>query len=229
MRVEPFSVGSYIHVVKRGARGVDIVRDSSDYWRFLRLLFFMNDVHVDHNWMIVTNGASLFERPPQWPNRDPLVDIEGFTLMPNHFHLLIKEIKEDGVSLFMKKLGQSMSEHANMKYKEKGSLFQGSYRSRTIDSDTYLRYVAVYVMVKNVFELYPKGGLSVAKDNFEDAWKWAVEYNFSSMATFVGKNKASSTLLCNGALRDIFDNPLKFKEFSREVIESGKWQEVSFE
>jgi len=47
MRIEPFTAGSYVHVLKRGARGIDIVRDESDRWRFLRILFFMNDEYFD--------------------------------------------------------------------------------------------------------------------------------------------------------------------------------------
>lgn len=228
MRVEPFDVGSYVHVIKRGARGADIVREKSDYWRFLRLLFFMNDAYTDNNWMVVTKGKNLFERPARWPVHEPLVVIECFTLMPNHFHLLLREIQEGGVSKFMKKLSQSMSEHANLKYNERGSLFQGSYRSRTIDSDTYLRYVAAYIMVKNTLELYPKKGLIGAQKNFEDAWKWAITYPFSSLGEYAGSRTYPSTLSA-GILKDIFKVPQEFRSFSRDVILGGKWDSVAFE
>ncbi len=229
MRREPFGVGSYVHVIKRGARGIDIVRDDSDRWRFIRLLFHMNDEHFEPNWITVTKGKSLFVRPKSLPVRKALVDIECFTLMPNHFHLLLREISDGGTSRFMQKIGQSMSEHANKKYKERGSLFQGAYRSKTIDTDTYLRYVSVYVMVKNTFELYPLGGLKEAQKNFEDAWSWALSYPFSSLGYFGGIDQKSSAVISKRILKELFEGPGDFKRFAQEVIESGKWGEVMFE
>jgi len=224
MRVEPFEVGSYVHVIKRGARGMNITRDESDKWRFPRLLLFMNDEFVDHNWMLLTNGQKMFQRPIGWPKRKPIVAVECFTLMQNHFHLLLRETQKGGVSNFMKKLGQSMSEHANLKYNEKGSLFQGSYRSKTIDSDIYLKYVLAYIMVKNTFELYPNGGLVEARKNFNDAWKWAITYPFSNLGEYVDC-QAPSPISVGGNLKKIFETPSKFKSFSRDVILGRKWNE----
>ena len=228
MRIEPFTTGSYVHVLKRGARGINIVRDESDRWRFLRILFFMNDEHFDKSWTAVTRGKGLFQRPESWPKRKPLVNILSYTLMPNHFHLLLNEIQSGGVSLFMKKLGQSMTEHANLKYKEKGSLFQGAYKSKTIKTNEYLRHLAVYIMVKNVFELYPKKRLAGAQENFEDAWKWANNYSFSSISDYAGM-RVRSPIITKGILEEVFDTPAKFKSFSRDVIMGGRWELVEFE
>lgn len=228
MRVEPFTIGSYLHVLKRGARGVDIVRDESDKWRFLRILFFMNDEHVDFNWAVVTKGVGLFSRPQSWPERKPLVNILCYTLMPNHVHLLLQEIRKGGTSLFMKKIGQSMTEHANLKYKEKGSLFQGAYKSKTITTDEYLRHVAIYIMVKNVFELYPEGGLTGAQENFEDAWRWAITYPFSSFGDYAGV-RDNSLIITKGIFEEVFDTSQKFESFSRDVILGGNWASTEFE
>ncbi len=52
----------------------------------------------------------------------------------------------------------------NVKYKTKGSIFQGSYKGKTIETDDYLKRLAVYIMVKNSFELYP-GGIKLAMQN----------------------------------------------------------------
>ncbi len=221
MRVEPYSVGSYLHIVKRGARGLNIVRDESDRWRFLRMLFLLNDKHFSKNW-IYEDHRHVFSRPSSWPDREPLVEVLGYTLMPNHFHLLIQEISEGGVSLFMQRLGQSMTNHSNEKYEERGSLFQGAFRSKTIVEDEYLRYVAAYVMVKNTFELYPDGGLRSAIEDFEKAWSWAKDYNFSSLGDYSGVRKGSPILNNNNLLFNIF-TPQSFKDYSKDVILGGKW------
>lgn len=228
MRVEPFTVGSYVHVLKRGARGINIVHNESDSWRFLRILFLMNDEYIDYNWVVATAGKGLFYRPETWPARKPLIEILCYTLMPNHIHLLLKEIRKGGISLFMKKIGQSMTEHANIKYKEKGSLFQGAYKSKTVTTNEYFQYVAAYIMTKNVFELYPGQGLKGARENFEDAWKWGATYSFSSLGDYAGIRN-NSPILTKGLLGEIFDTPQKFKAFSRDVVLGGKWTSVEFE
>lgn len=226
MRVEPYTLDSYIHIIKRGARGTDIVRDEDDRWRFLRSLYFMNDHFFDKNWTLTTKGKAMFHRPEEWPKQEPLVEIAAYTLMPNHFHLLLREIEEGGVSKFMQKLGQSMTNYTNDKYQESGSLFQGAYRSKTIDSDEYLRYVSAYVMVKNTFELYPKGGLKEANENFEDAWIWARNYSFSSLSDYTGE-RSSSPILNKGLLGELWQHENAFKNYAEDFIKGGKWNDES--
>lgn len=183
MRVEPRSIGSIVHAVQRGARGLNIVRDKQDSIRFGGLLFYLNDSFSDPNWLKTTGTFNRLQRPDHWPDQDPLVRILAWTLLPNHFHLLLEEIRDNGISKFMQRLCGSMSMAFNAKYSEKGSLFQGSYKSKTVDTDEYLSYLAFYIQVKNVLELYP-GGLAKATRNFDDAWLWASRYPFSSFVSY---------------------------------------------
>lgn len=215
MRVEPYSVGSFVHVVKRGARGFDIVRDDADRWRFVRSLYLLNDTFQSHNLMREIQDVDFLERPAHWPQREQLCSILAWTLMPNHFHLLLKETTEKGVAKFLQRLCGSMSMHFNEKYRERGSLFQGSYRSRTVDTNAYLQYLASYIVVKNTFELYP-GGLKKAVENFEEAWKWAASYPFSSFQTIaLGKNSPIIDIEC---LSELGLTRGTFKRNSRDML-----------
>lgn len=179
MRIEPFSAGSIIHVTKRGTRGTDIVRDFGDRHRLIKSLFLLNDTYIGQNWQRETAKLPLFERPDHWPLREPLVHILAWTLLSNHFHLLLQEIREGGTAKFMQRLGGSMSLCFNLKYKEKGSLFQSAYHARTVSETSHMSYLAFYILVKNVLEMYP-GGLAAAYNNFDHAWRWASQYQFSS-------------------------------------------------
>ncbi len=187
MRIEKYAVGSYIHITKRGARGLPITRDELDRQRFLRLLYYANDAFSSEFWEKETMSLGMFGRPSSWPKRDPLVKILAFCLMPNHFHIILKVVgRSDLPGKFMQKLCGSMSMNFNSKYGEKGSIFQGAYRSRTINNDSYLRNVAIYVMIKNTMELYPQGGLDGSIQHFGKAWGWAIDYPYSSLGDFVG-------------------------------------------
>lgn len=226
MRVEPYAAGSYLHVVKRGARGMPIVNDAHDKRRFLRILNVMNDEYYNENWEYAVQGMDPAERPTEWPVRKPLTSILAYTLMPNHFHLILKETIDGGVSTFMQKLGQSMTVHFNAKYKQRGSIFQGSYRSRTIENDSYFRYALAYVLVKNTFELYPKGGLKAAVGNFNDAWEWAIRSPDTSLGSCMTVD--THVIIDRATLLEVFDLNA-FKRFARDVILGGKWTIAEFE
>src|ERR1035437_6659256 len=116
MRIEPYSVGSMVHVIKRGARGMNIVDDEDDKWRFTKTLFLLNDFYNDANWHRETAHLKFLERPEHWPKRKPLVRILAWTLLSNHFHLLLQETDEGGIARFMQKLGGSMTLCFNAKY-----------------------------------------------------------------------------------------------------------------
>jgi len=230
MRIEPYGVGSVLHVVKRGARGMEIVRNEADRWRFVRMLYLLNDKYQDpgrqtrHRTGIASltrnlDSTEFFGRPEHWPERKPLVSILAWALMPNHFHILLQTRSESGAPKFMQRLGSSMSVAFNEKYGEKGSLFQGSYKSRTIDTDEYLQYVHAYIVVKNTLELYP-GGLAVALRDFDDAWKFAASHPFSSFRS--SSEGASSPIIDMSALTSLGLHRTDFKAYARSMLEVHK-------
>lgn len=207
-----------IHVTKRGVRGMDIVRDLDDRWRYTKSLFILNDTHSDPNWHRETAELQMFERPEYWPEREPLVRILAWTLLSNHFHLLLQEIREGGAAKFMQRLGGSMSLCYNLKYKERGSLFQSAYNSRIVESDAHLNYLAFYILVKNVLEMYP-GGLKKASAHFDDAWEWATRYPFSSLSNIVSGKPDPIVDDIDGLLMGIVGHGDAFKKEARELLE----------
>lgn len=217
MRKEPFDVGSYVHVIKRGTRGLPIVKDDHDRRRWLLMLRHFNDQFCPDNWfedLSVSNLVYSFDRPDKWPKQEKLVEIICFCLVENHFHLLVKEIVPGGVAKFMKRLGVGMSGHYNEKYKEKGSLFQGPYKLRTVDEDDYLNYVSAYIQVKNCFELFP-GGYKKACENFDQAYDWSGKYPYCGLGELIGAREQIIT--SSESLGEIFTSA-EYKDFCRDFI-----------
>jgi len=225
MRVEPYNVGSIAHVIKRGARGMEIVRDEGDRWRFVRNLYILNDhfqpssrFQVHKSDLFTLKDKRVFCRPEVWPKRKPLVAILGWVLQSNHFHLLLQEIEEGGISKFMQRFCGSMTLAFNEKYDETGSIFQGAYKSRTVDTDEYLQYVHAYIVVKNTLENYP-GGLKAALKNFKQAWKWASEkYPFSSFLT--ASQGLESPIIDIKVFRNVGLARKDFKQFAKNMLET---------
>lgn len=161
-----------------------IVQDDYDRILFMRSLYYLNDVHTNENWKRDTVSLGMFERPMSWQECEPLVKILAWTLLPNHFHLLLQETREGGIAKFMQRLCNSMSKSFNKKYKEKGSLFQGAYKGKTVASDIYFRQLVWYILIKNVLEMYP-GGIAAALKKFNKAWQWGLSYKFSSFGASI--------------------------------------------
>lgn len=218
MRKEPYGVGSFVHVFKRGARKMHIVRDEDDRWRFLKLLRYLNDADAPRNWerdITPENIRDGFSRPDHWKKPRPYVSVLAYCLMDNHFHLLLQERTEGGIAKFMQRLGTSMSAYFNARYGESGTLFQGSYKARTVKTDRQLQYLAAYINVKNPFERYP-GGLERAAQEFDAAFAWAQEYPFSSLRDYATTPRSS--LLDVSAALKVLEHGAPFKRFARDVI-----------
>lgn len=221
MRKEPFTVENYVHVYNRGNRKMPIIYNESDKWRFLKILRYFNDEFSPPNLfrqldlLTKIGQCHLFEWPKHWPTHKPLVKILVYCLMPNHFHLLLKEVTEGGISKFMKKLGDGFTNYINAKYNETGRLFQGSYKGKTIIDDRFIRYLDAYIQVFNPLELYP-GGIKKALKEFDKAFKFAMNNPFCSLGENFGERKME--IADRDILRDLFPDLKVYKEFVRDAL-----------
>ncbi|MDP3093692.1 MAG: transposase [bacterium] len=222
MQREKITIGSFVHVYNRGNRKQEIVRDNKDKWHFLEILYYLNDEFVAANpfYKIQTSLTTVVNKPfiwpGNWPERKPLVKIISFSLLENHYHLFLKEIRENGISFFMKRFGTSMAKYFNTRHQENGRLFQGPYRSKIIDEEIYFKYLSVYIQVKNVFEMYP-GGYKKAVNEFEKAYDWAIKYPYCSLADYAGKR--DSPIIDKDILGELFLGPEQYKEFAKQCLE----------
>lgn len=88
----------------------------------------------------------------QIDNQIELVRIFCYCLMPNHFHFLIQQLVEQGITGFMKKLSNSYTKYFNTKYKRIGPLLQGTFKAKLIETDEYLLQLSKYIH-RNTFLL----------------------------------------------------------------------------
>lgn len=224
MRKEAFTVGSFVHVFNRGNRKQIIVRDKKDKWHFLQMLYYFNNKFSPDNIFrqlresLKSDFNSKLIWPNEWPPRKPIVKILCFCLMNNHFHLLLKEIQEGGITMFMRKLGTGMTNYFNTKYRETGRLFQGAYKARRIDEDDYLKYLSVYIQVKNPFELLYGDDIKKAVQNFDKAFNFAANYPYCSLSNYIRKSDKTSSIINKDFLGDSFSSPKEYKKFAKECI-----------
>lgn len=138
MRKVQFAPGEYYHIYNRGVDHRNIVTDTADSDRFLQSL-------IEFNSEKVTGGLyemSFLKNPPK-PKQ--LVEVVCYCLNPNHFHLLLKEINEGGISKFMHRFIGGYSKYFNNKYKRKGTLLQGRFKAKHISDNDYLLHASAYI------------------------------------------------------------------------------------
>ena len=158
IRKVQFVEGEYYHVFNRGVDRRDIFESQDDLQYFFKRLIDLNMVAVDSKFnskRYRESGKVVVDK--RYKN---LVTIVAYCLLPNHFHLVLKQESEDGISKFMQKLGTSYTMYFNQKYNRSGSLFQGKFKANMIDSEFGLPVLSVYVNLNYIHHrISPKGNL----------------------------------------------------------------------
>lgn len=194
-RKSVFSIGEYYHIYNRGTEKRDIFLDKADYLRFLVLLYISNNTDIVHISNLINQGDSLM-KIMKLERGETLVDIGVYCLMPNHFHLLIKEKVENGISKFMKKLSTGYSMYFNKRYDRTGSLFQGVFKSVYADNDEYLKYLFAYIHLNPVKLIDSRWKENGIKDK-NSAETFLGEYTFSSYWDYKEKNNRLESNIIN--------------------------------
>lgn len=193
----PVVIGEYYHVYNRGVDKRDIFLSATDYERFTTLLYACNGTrHVD----LDEQGKSIASLLERKINRgEPLVDICAYALMPNHFHIFAREIREGGIAKFMQKLSIAYTGYFNKKNKRSGSLFQGTYQARHASKDPYCSYIASYIHLNPIKLIDPKWKENGIKDR-AGAERLLREYVFTSYLDYAGTNRLMGLILNKSAL-----------------------------
>lgn len=148
MRKHKFALGEYYHIYNRGTEKRNIFLDLSDIKRFKQSLIEFNKLNPI---------GSIYELQFQklgspttklLVKSQKLVSIIAYCLNPNHFHLILTPLVENGIEKYMHRIG-GYTRYFNEKNKRNGVLFQGRFKSKHIDSNEYLLHVSAYVNMNN--------------------------------------------------------------------------------
>ncbi len=143
-----FANNEYYHIYNRGADKRNIFLDNYDYLRFLRSINEFNQIDPIISLYTKDQLAKSVGVRPLWKDK-LLVEIIVYYLNPNHFHLILKQLRENGISEFMKRVGGGYTGYFNHKNKRNGVLFQGKFKAVHIDSNEKLLYLSAYVNGNN--------------------------------------------------------------------------------
>lgn len=219
MRKPKFVPGEIYHIYNRGVEKRKIFMDDNDYSRFVHDLFEFNDQNPVSNLHRRVNSvvSQLFEVEPRTVEKKPrmlLVEVLAWCLMPNHYHLLLKERVAGGIINFMKKINTGFTMFFNKKYDRVGPLLQGRFKAVGVDQDSHLKYLVNYIHLNPIDLVAPEWRLKKMK-NYSQAKKFLETYRWSSYLDYANKFNFPSLLQKNSLLK-LFE---KSHDFGQEVLD----------
>ena len=198
-----------LHVLNRGVDKRKIFIDDKDYFRFIHDLYEFNDINnvntTFYKFKKIKNGNIENKKA-----RKLLVYIYAYCLMPNHYHLLLEEKVENGISLFMKKLNMGYARYFNLKYDRSGALFQGKYKAVAIRDDSHFIYIPYYIHA-NPLDIEFSEWRDRKLKNTKDALDFLNNYRWSSHLDYIGIKNFPS-LIKTDFLNEVFGGEEGYKK-----------------
>lgn len=193
-RPVPFINGQIYHIYNRGSEKRWIFEDLRCYNRFLKTAKYYQYSGPKPRFSTYIKNSRII-------NSSKNVEILAYCLMPNHYHLLIRQLKDNGISDMVSRLANSYTKYFNSRFKRVGALFQGEFKAVLIEDDEQLIHVSRYI------HLNPVVGY-LAKKPYDYTWSSFNEYT-----------KKTTGICSTELILDLTGSPEKYEQFVLDQID----------
>lgn len=205
----PLATGEFYHIYNRGVARQPIFHNQRDYEQALLTLSYYHfkkpPVRLSRfKELSREDRKMLFDKLAK--QNQILVKIISFVLMPNHFHLLLQQTEDNGITIFLSKFSNSYTKYINTKNKRVGPILQGVFKVVHVESNEQLIHLSRYIHLNPVV-------------SFVIEEKELFNYPWSSLPNFV---KGRSSLVFTDPILEHFSSPKKYREFILDQVEYGK-------
>ena len=209
-RKTPFVIGEYYHIYNRGVDKRIIFSTKLDIDRFFKSMIEFNIVDpigsLYENSFRQLGGSTAKLATVSNKKGKKLVNIVAYCLNPNHFHFILEQLTDRGISEFMKRLSGGYTWYFNNKYDRTGSLFQGRFKAVHVNSNEYLLHVSAYVNLND--KVHQLGGSTAKLVKSKSSW-----------GEYTGDNTGES--FCKKEIiLEQFKNKKEYKKFATSSLES---------
>jgi putative transposase len=220
------ALDEYYHVYNRGVDRRDIFTREYEFRRFQLLLYLANG---SNNWKLKDlqrlKDNSSFADYFAYERGEPLVAIGAYCLLTNHFHLLVKEIREGGIATFMQRLTSAYSHYFNSANDRSGALFEGRYKLKHADSDPYLKYLFSYIHLNPLGDTYREAAITDEKKQ-QQIRSYLEQYPFASYRDYVGSERVESKILSPSAFPAYFQTRADLDTHITDYLAMGEQTEL---
>ncbi len=151
MRKEKLAKNQVYHIFSRSIAEFKIFNNTEDYLRMLDLLQFFSIFSPPCKFsnflklQIVQQDGFQVYFDKIAADQEKIISLVAYCLMPTHLHLILKQLKDDGITIYMKNVLDSYSRFFNVRHKRKGPLWEGRFNSKLIENDEQLLHLTRYI------------------------------------------------------------------------------------
>lgn len=154
MRKNPLITGELYHIFNKSIAGYTIYNNAEEFLRMFNVIcYYQREGHKVNFSKFFRSGEDKKVNCVEsavLKDKRKLVEIISYCLMPTHFHLILKQIMDDGISTFLNNIENSYSRYFNLKHKRKGPLWEGRFKSVLIKTDEQLLHLTRYIHLNPV-------------------------------------------------------------------------------
>ena len=214
-----FITDNIYHVFNRSVERRKIFLDNKDHLRFIHDLFEFNDSAPAANttrnfYKVISENRPRIPRKP----REKLVDILSYSLMPNHYHLMLRQYVDGGITEFMRKLGTGYTNYFNLRYKRIGPLFQGKFKAVHLIREAHFQYLPHYIHLNPLDLLMPEWRVKRIRDT-KKALRFLDGYRWSSYLDLTGRKQNFPSLLTMDVFAKLIGSPTSYQSHLIEWIQ----------
>ena len=200
MRKNKLAIGETYHIYNKSIAGYIIYNNEEEFLRMLRAIRYYRREKPEISFSRFLRDDDT-ENYFILQNKRNLVEIISYCLMPTHFHVILKQLADNGISIFMSNVENSYARYFNLKHKRKGPLWEGRFKSILIKSDEQLLHLTRYI------HLNP-----VTAQLLNEPEKWSMS-SYNEYLTKIDENKR----ICN--YNDVLNiEPADYKRFVEDRI-----------
>lgn len=197
------------HVFNRGLDRRSIFTDKNEFERIQKLIKFYR--HKD----IPIRFSQVNHQPIEIKERmlknlyksERIIDILAYCIMPNHFHFLLKQTDDKGISTFIANIANAYTKYFNTKHKRTGNLFEGVFKAVHIETEEQLIHVSRYIHLNPVAS-------SIIPDRELENYRWSSYPEYLSLS----KEEISQKELILSMFKSVRD----YREFVNDQIDYAK-------
>lgn len=192
------ATGEIYHIFNHSVQGIPIFKGERECNMFLEAMEFYQQKDPPTKFSFYRSNRDKF--PIKKDLR--LVTLFCFCIMPNHFHLLLRQDQENGIKKFIQKVSNSFAHYFCLKYQTRGHIFEGNFKAVRVESNEQLLHLSRYI------HLNPVTSYIVNTPQ---------EYPYSSYQLYTDKKQSS--FIDKSYILSHFSSVEKYKEFVLSQIE----------
>lgn len=225
IRKEQFAPGEYYHIFSRTISGIPVFKDTKNAQKMKQAFLVANSDNSGIVFQLLRNKKKVSpEEISEILNEGKkYVDVLCYSIMPDHYHLVLKELEENGVSNFVRKCNVAISKYRNIREEKRGPVFESRFNARHVANNRYLVFLSCYVHLNPLDILIDRGWRKHSLRNWGDARKKLTDYQWSSAKAFLNKDIGdliiSGTDIILGQFKDNKDYESYLRDWSEGMQE----------